>query len=1013
MGIRSTITTRSHIRLSLAALYVASLAFFVAGLAGATASWASTWSLQSTLDPEALPPESQLNAVSCPTTTSCAAFGYDYSREKELFRLWNGSEWKVGSSEAPNVIPVDTSCATTINCMVVGMTPTEVVSAEVWSAPAEGKPWASVSLTVPKPTGSLETRLSSVSCTSASACTAAGYYIEKTGRYMTLAERWNGSSWSIQTTANPASGNTELLGVSCTSASACTAVGSQASGTFVERWNGSTWSIQSSPNPEGTSITLSDVSCPTSSFCLATGSYGSTKKTLVERWNGSTWTLVSSSSPSETGGSNLTDVSCSSAEFCAAAGYYNPGGSERRTLVEHWNGSAVSLQSSPNPEGKTFVQLNDVSCTTSSACTGVGYSRTTLPASGTLGERWNGSTWSIQSTADPEPLPPESRLNAVSCPTGTSCAAFGYDYSREKELFRLWNGSEWQVGSSSTPAVLPADTSCATTINCMVVGAASSESVRAETWSAPGEGKTWSHTTLGVPLPSGSSHVAFNSVSCTSTTACTAAGSYTDKTGRTVTLAERWNGSEWTIQTTANPASGNTELLGVSCTSASACTAVGQQASGTFAERWNGSTWSISSTPNPTGTSIKLSDVSCPMSIFCLAVGSYSTSPTKTLVERWNGSAWTVVSSPNPSGGGSAYLTDVSCPAAESCTAAGYYATTLGGSENRTLVEGSNGTTAWLEGSVNPEGKALARLSDSSCGTPSACTGVGFSQATTAGPASGTLGEAFYEVDHTPPVIALFEGPLGVINYSNPTFSFESNEARSTFECSLDNASYTPCSSPKSYEKLSDGSHTFVVRATDVSGNLGKDGAWERSFQVDTAAPQTTISSPTPSYTAHEEWPITFSSSEAESTFECRLDLAKYFTPCSSPYTLPKGLSEGWHTFEVRATDKAKNTDATPATWHFNQAIYPSTAKDNTLTSPSEGAKSASHFTLGAKWNWGYKIDSIAYQLKLPSWDAFKYIPTKYLQDEAGNHPGAQIPVEGSLGKSPAIVFDLKAYAEA
>lgn len=79
-----------------------------------------------------------------------------------------------------------------------------------------------------------------MSCTSASACTAVGDYSNSATR-VTLAERWNGTTWSIQHTPNPPQGGI-LNGVSCPSASACTAVGGSSNSTtgvtLAEGWSG-------------------------------------------------------------------------------------------------------------------------------------------------------------------------------------------------------------------------------------------------------------------------------------------------------------------------------------------------------------------------------------------------------------------------------------------------------------------------------------------------------------------------------------------------------------------------------------------------------------------------------------------------------------------------------------------------------------------------------------------------------------------------------------------------------
>jgi hypothetical protein len=67
------------------------------------------------------------------------------------------------------------------------------------------------------------------------------------GSYEQLAEHWNGTTWTVQPTPSPHGG--DLTSVSCTSAAACTAVGFYDAGTgglaaLADRWNGTSWAIQ-------------------------------------------------------------------------------------------------------------------------------------------------------------------------------------------------------------------------------------------------------------------------------------------------------------------------------------------------------------------------------------------------------------------------------------------------------------------------------------------------------------------------------------------------------------------------------------------------------------------------------------------------------------------------------------------------------------------------------------------------------------------------------------------------
>ena len=126
-------------------------------------------------------------------------------------------------------------------------------------------------------------------------------------------------------------------------------------------------------------------------------------------------------------------------------------------------------------------------------------------------------------------------------------------------------------------------------------------------------------------------------------------------------------------------------------------------------------------------------------------------------------------------------------------------------------------------------------------------------------------------VDRTRPQTTVDSNPAAITNQTGATFTFSSNDGGATFEVRLDGGAWIPNASPKLYSGLSDGPHTFDVRATDTAGNTDLSPA-TFAWTVDTAAPNTTITGNPSDPTNATGATFSFTSSEGGSTFECRLE---------------------------------------------------------------------------------------------------------------------------------------------
>lgn len=399
--------------------------------------------------------------------------------------------------------------------------------------------------------GATVTQLAGVSCTSATACVAVGYTargsLGRTVAFVPLAEIWNGSKWRIAATPDPAHyTGSQLRSVSCTSATACVAVGFSVLGSerlarrmtaFAERWNGVKWTLQPIAEVKNAIFTqLVGVSCTSPIACTAVGqSSGKTWASLVERWNGSVWKVQPTPHPRTFiyAQTFLDGVSCSSATACAAVGEsdtlrgFSHAYDTYRSLAERWNGRSWSIQSTPRPQRATEAVLDGVTCVATNACTAVG-SDLLNPSgtdSGLLAESWSGMKWSIQTAPEPaSPAPPNAvaQFSGISCTSVAHCMAVG---------------SSGAAGGYTYPG-------------------GDFAGVVAE----QGSGAGW--VLLSTPTPPGVYYTGIDmlgaldglaAVSCTSPTSCMAVGEADISASSAEQLIERWNGVGWTIQPTPTP----------------------------------------------------------------------------------------------------------------------------------------------------------------------------------------------------------------------------------------------------------------------------------------------------------------------------------------------------------------------------------------------------------------------------------------------------------------------------
>ncbi|MBV9452145.1 MAG: hypothetical protein JO345_40290 [Streptosporangiaceae bacterium] len=220
---------------------------------------------------------------------------------------------------------------------------------EVW----DGAKWSIAD--IPQP-GSVRDMLFGAAAVSPSDVWVAGDQEGADGRFQTLAEHWNGHSWSVVPTPDPGSIGNHLYGMYAVSSSDIWAVGQQLGGSFpdnglVEHWDGHSWSVVSLPRIPGASVLLQGVTANADGQVYAVGEADSTAggRPLIEYYAHGSWSVVPLPASVGSVWTQLFGVAISGGASWADGTYVDPATDNNVALVLTGTGTSWTVATSPQP----------------------------------------------------------------------------------------------------------------------------------------------------------------------------------------------------------------------------------------------------------------------------------------------------------------------------------------------------------------------------------------------------------------------------------------------------------------------------------------------------------------------------------------------------------------------------------------------------------------------------------------------------------------------------------------
>jgi hypothetical protein len=307
---------------------------------------------------------------------------------------------------------------------------------------------------------------------------------------------------------------------------------------------------------------------------------------------------------------------------------------QKRTFVEHWNGSAWHIQSSPNV--RKYNYLNATSATTTHDVWAVGYSQGSLGCtrcSRSLIEHWNGQRWKVVKSPNVNPSSYSNILYGVAALSANNVWAVGIAENDHvaRHLVMHWNGHGWSLKATGVGKYTWFEgVGAASRTDVVAVGNGSAiDRWNGSRWRA--QGGDSNDDLRGVTVPS-------------TTTAWAAGATFGTSTPRPV--VHRYAGGHWHRIVLGHYTNG--QLAAAASSAPDDVWFVGDiphYAKGTdtpLIVHWNGS--ALSRVPAPHPDYAQLSAVSADSATDAWAVGASSGSLDRPFFLHWKGTRWSRVS---------------------------------------------------------------------------------------------------------------------------------------------------------------------------------------------------------------------------------------------------------------------------------------------------------------------------------------------------------------------------------